>query len=88
MKSLTLDRLRMIMRDCAGENESIDLNGDIGEVTFMDLGYDSLALLETASRLEREFDVSLEDDSVSEEETPNALIELVNAKSSASAPQS
>lgn len=88
MKSLTLDRLRMIMRDCAGENESVDLNGDIGEVTFIDLGYDSLALLETASRLEREFDVSLEDDSVNEEETPNALIELVNAKSSASAPQS
>ncbi|HEY0168621.1 MAG TPA: acyl carrier protein [Jatrophihabitans sp.] len=88
MTSLTLDRLRMIMRDCAGENEAIDLNGDIGEVTFMDLGYDSLALLETASRLEREFDVSLEDDSVSEEETPNALIELVNAKSSVPAQQS
>ena len=85
MTSLTLDRLRNIMRDCAGENESIDLNGDIGEVSFMDLGYDSLALLETTSRLEREFDITLDDDSVSEDETPNALIELVNARGSASA---
>jgi minimal PKS acyl carrier protein len=84
MTSLTLDRLRDIMRDCAGENESIDLNGDIGEVSFMDLGYDSLALLETTSRLEREFDITLDDDSVSEDGTPNTLIELVNARGSAS----
>lgn len=84
MKTLTLDGLRKIMRDCAGENESIDLNGDIGDVSFMDLGYDSLALLETASRVEREFDVTLDDDSVTEDETPNALIDLVNAKSSVS----
>ncbi|MDT0264532.1 acyl carrier protein [Jatrophihabitans lederbergiae] len=84
MKSLTLDGLRKIMRDCAGENESTDLNVDIGDVCFMDLGYDSLALLETASRLEREFDVTLDDDSVTEDETPNALIQLVNARSRAS----
>ena len=84
MKTLTIDRLREIMRGCAGENESIDLNGDIGEISFMDLGYDSLALLEMASNLEREFDVTLEDDSMTGDETPNALIHLVNDLSSGS----
>ncbi|MFD0468421.1 acyl carrier protein [Nonomuraea thailandensis] len=55
MKELTLDDLRHLMRISAGEDESIDLEGDIIDLGFRDLGYDSLAVLELASRLERDW---------------------------------
>lgn len=78
MSELTIDRLREVMRACAGEDESVDLDSDILDVTFNDLGYDSLALLETASRLEREFGIALAEELVTEVETPRGLITLVN----------
>lgn len=78
MSELTIGRLREVMRECAGEDESVNLDADIMDITFIDLGYDSLALLETASRLEREFGVALPEETVTEIETPRELISLVN----------
>jgi|SRR4051794_13084007 len=75
---LTLDQLKTIMRECAGEDESVNLDGDILDVPFPDLGYDSLALLETASRVQRQFDVQLSDEDLTEVETPKAFLDLVN----------
>jgi act minimal PKS acyl carrier protein len=73
----TIDDLRRIMRQCAGENDAGDLDGDILDVTFQELGYDSLALLESASVIERELRLELPDDVVSEAKTPRALIAVV-----------
>ncbi|MFF8380345.1 acyl carrier protein [Streptomyces sp. NPDC015661] len=78
MAQLTLDALRTILVACAGEDDSADLSGDILDVTFEDLGYDSLALMESAARIEREFGVSLDDDDVNEALTPRLLLDLVN----------
>ncbi|MGQ4730225.1 MULTISPECIES: acyl carrier protein [Streptomyces] len=78
MAQLTLDALRTILIACAGEDDGIDLSGDILDVTFEDLGYDSLALMESASRIEREFGVSLSDDDIDETLTPRRLLDLVN----------
>jgi act minimal PKS acyl carrier protein len=78
MAQLTLAAMRTILVACAGEDDSVDLSGDILDVTFEDLGYDSLALMESASRIEREYGVSLSDDDVNEELTPRLLLELVN----------
>jgi act minimal PKS acyl carrier protein len=81
MSQLTMDKLKQIMREGAGEDESISLDGDILDTAFADLGYDSLALLETVSRIGREFGVELDDEVVSEVETPRELIDLVNKSS-------
>ncbi|KOG87803.1 actinorhodin polyketide synthase acyl carrier protein [Streptomyces varsoviensis] len=70
MAALTLDELKQILRESAGEDESVDLSGDVLDVPFIDIGYDSLALLETAGRVERIYGVTLVDDAVSEAETP------------------
>ena len=59
MNAFTLDDLRRILRACAGEAESIDLDGDIVDIPFDELGYDSLALLELASRVEREYGAAI-----------------------------
>lgn len=84
MAQLTLDELRTILVACAGEDDSIDLSGDILDITFEDLGYDSLALMESASRIERELGVALSDD-VTEALTPRILLDLVNGSVSQTA---
>ncbi|MFF4346721.1 acyl carrier protein [Streptomyces sp. NPDC001530] len=77
-RELTLADLTRILRESAGEDEGIDLEGDILDTTFTDLGYDSLALLEAASRVERELGVKLSEDTVGEAETPRLFLALVN----------
>lgn len=77
MPELTIERLRQIMRECAGEDESVTIDGDIHDIPFPDLGYDSLAIMETAAKVEREFGLSLPDD-MAETPTPRAFLEAVN----------
>ncbi|GGT68444.1 MULTISPECIES: acyl carrier protein [Streptomyces] len=78
MARLTLDGLRTILVACAGEDDGVDLSGDILDITFEELGYDSLALMESASRIERELGVALADGDINEELTPRILLDLVN----------
>ena len=74
---LTLDDLRRILRSVAGEAEGAGLDGDILDVTFTDLGYDSLALLETAGQIERERDLQLDESTITEAQTPRQLLAAV-----------
>ncbi|MFD5064340.1 acyl carrier protein [Streptomyces sp. NPDC058394] len=75
----TIDDLKRILREGAGADEGVDLDGDITDIDFESLGYESLAMLETGSRIEREFGVTLDDDTLTDAKTPRALIESVNA---------
>ncbi|SEF85553.1 act minimal PKS acyl carrier protein [Thermomonospora echinospora] len=77
-EELTLPDLRRILREAAGVNEGTDLDGEILDLDFEDLGYDSLALLETGARIEREYGVRLEDDAITSARTPRALLTVVN----------
>ncbi|WP_234445229.1 acyl carrier protein [Streptomyces rimosus] len=66
------------MRECAGEAEEVALGATAADRTFPELGYDSLALLETLSRVERELGVALPDEMLSGAETPRQFVELVS----------
>lgn len=79
LRVFALDDLRRILREAAGADEAVDLDGEIIDREFSDLGYDSLALLETASRIEGEVGIVLDDDTVTDALTPRALIDAVNA---------
>ncbi|GAA2808955.1 acyl carrier protein [Kitasatospora sp. CM 4170] len=70
--------LKRIMREGAGQAEGIDLDGDIADVLFSDLGYDSLAVLETVSRIEREYGIRIPEDALSAVRTPGEFLALVN----------
>jgi act minimal PKS acyl carrier protein len=70
--------LKRILLESAGADESVDLGGDISDTEFEALGYDSLALLETCSRIERAFGITLDDMVLTDATTPRALIEAVN----------
>jgi act minimal PKS acyl carrier protein len=77
-QQFTLEDLKRILLEGAGADENVDLDGDILDTAFEELGYESLALLETCGRIEREYGISLDDSVVSEAETPRALVKVVN----------
>jgi len=78
---VTIDDLRRILREAAGDDAAVaDLDGNVLDRSFEELGYDSLALLETSSRLEREYGIALGDSAVVDAETPRLLLEAVNAR--------
>jgi minimal PKS acyl carrier protein len=77
-QKLSIEDLRRLLRECAGVDGENSLDGDILDTAFADLGYDSLAMLETAGRITREYGVSLDDEIVTAARTPRALLSLVN----------
>jgi len=77
--------LKRILLDGAGADEGVDLDGDVLDTSFEELGYESLALLETAGRVEREYGVKLDDSVLTNSVTPRTLIDVVNAQLSARA---
>jgi act minimal PKS acyl carrier protein len=79
----TLDDLRRILLAAAGAEEGVDLAGDIIDTGFDALGYESLALLETGGRIEREYGISLDDSALTDAVTPRGLIDIVNSQLSA-----
>lgn len=78
MSEMTIADLRRILTECAGEDETVDLAGMISETPFRELGYDSLALMETAARIKQEFGVEIPDEDIIEVDTPGAMLALVN----------
>jgi acyl carrier protein len=85
MNDMTLENLRQILTDCAGEDGVVDLGGEILDMSFTDLGYDSLALLEAAAQVQRQFGIALGDDLMAVLETPRQFIAQVNSSLTAHA---
>jgi minimal PKS acyl carrier protein len=77
---LTLDDLRAIMRASAGVDESVDIDGDIHNVPFEDLGYDSLAILEISAQISTQYGVLIDDDAAKEMTTPQQALDYVNKR--------
>ncbi|WP_093798138.1 acyl carrier protein [Streptomyces sp. Wb2n-11] len=78
-QEFTIEAFKQILLESAGADENIDLDGDILDTDFEALGYESLALLETGGRIEREYGISLDDDIFTDHRTPRALVAAVNA---------
>ena len=80
MAGFTVDDVGRILRECAGDPDSVDLGADIGALTFEEMGYDSLALLEMAARIQREFLVDIPDDVVGDLPTPGDVVGYVGPR--------
>ncbi|MET7901788.1 acyl carrier protein [Streptomyces sp. NPDC005355] len=79
MATFTQADLVGYIRQAAGEDEGFDLDGDIADITFADMGYDSIAMVEVTLLVERELGIGLpEDDKASKNSTPKQFVELVN----------
>jgi act minimal PKS acyl carrier protein len=76
----TVEDLKRILLAGAGADELVDLDGDILDSRFDELGYESLAVLETGRLIERELGITLPDSALTDSDTPRALIEAVNER--------
>ncbi|MER7700132.1 MULTISPECIES: acyl carrier protein [unclassified Streptomyces] len=85
MAELTIDELRTFLKSAMGEDESIDLSGDILDTRLTDLGFDSLAVIATTSSLEQHFGLKLPEDGISEIETPRDFLDVFNQQLSQAA---
>ncbi|MEU9304458.1 MULTISPECIES: acyl carrier protein [unclassified Streptomyces] len=83
-EQIELADLVRLVRECAGQAEGTDLDGDILDCDFGDLGYDSLALLEITGRVERDYAVMLDEEELDEAYTPRRYLDMVNRALSAS----
>jgi minimal PKS acyl carrier protein len=77
-QQLCLDDLTTLLRECAGQDEAVDLAADVLDTPFTELGYDSLAILQTTGRIERDYQLVLDEEAVTEAETPRRYLALVN----------
>ncbi|WP_410634896.1 acyl carrier protein [Amycolatopsis sp. cmx-4-83] len=77
-RTITMEDVKRALREGSGVDAGVDLDRDVHEKTFRDLGYDSLAVLETGLRLSRENDVDIDDEVFTDLETPQQLLEQVN----------
>jgi act minimal PKS acyl carrier protein len=71
--------LKDILREAAGEDEEVDLDGDVLDTDLADLGYDSLALLEAAAVASRRYGLKLSDDELETVTTPRELLARIQA---------
>ncbi|MFH8571854.1 acyl carrier protein [Streptomyces sp. NPDC017993] len=78
MAEMTLTELTNLLRECAGEEEGVNLDGDVLDVPFVELGYDSLAVLQTTGRIERDYGIRISDDAAAEAHTPRLLLAFIN----------
>ncbi|KOT87174.1 actinorhodin polyketide synthase acyl carrier protein [Streptomyces sp. NRRL F-5755] len=76
--TFTLDDLKRILLEGSGAPDGGDTQKEILDIEFSDIGYDSLALLETASRIEREYGIDLDEAVIGDATTPRAFVDAVN----------
>ncbi|GII95072.1 acyl carrier protein [Sinosporangium siamense] len=82
MSTFTLENLKEIMQSCADQDSNpVDLSRNFLDVPFKELDFDSLAVLEIATRVQQEIGVRISDDAVAEMTTPQAVLDYVNRES-------
>ena len=77
MRQFTIDDLWKVLHASAGASEHPP-SDETADLSFDELGYDSLAILELTSRLERDYGVQLSDEEAAGLRTPRQVTELVN----------
>jgi act minimal PKS acyl carrier protein len=76
---MNIDDLKRILITCAGSCKELEDGRDVLDTTFEDLGYDSLALMESGSFIKKEYGVAIPDDDIVDVTTPREMLDLVNS---------
>ncbi|QKZ17616.1 phosphopantetheine-binding protein [Streptomyces chartreusis] len=76
---LAMGWLMSTLAEFGGVEEGVDLDrADIADVPFLEIGYDSLAQLQVAGMLEREYGVTFDEEELVDADTPGRFLSLVN----------
>ena len=79
MNTFSENQLRDIMLSTAGETgDTADLPADFLDMSFTELGFDSLAVLEIATRIQQDSRLSVPDEAVEEMKKPRNVLNYVN----------
>ncbi|MFI9176338.1 acyl carrier protein [Streptomyces lincolnensis] len=81
MSGITRQDLRRILEGPGNEADAAVWEAaGILDTPFSDLGFDSLALLEMAVRIEQEYTVAVPEETVENLATPRAVLDFVNRR--------
>ena len=80
MKTFTLVDLKKTIDACRMPGDGVELTEHALDVSFDDLGFDSLSLLDVVTRLQDELKLRLSDSEVEAISTPRSLIDYVNGR--------
>jgi act minimal PKS acyl carrier protein len=84
MATFTLNDLKQVMESCADAlSTDVELAGDVGDVAFTDLGFDSLDVLEIATRIQQDLGIRIPDEAIADMKTPNDVTAYVNERQAA-----
>ncbi|WP_078287964.1 acyl carrier protein [Mycobacterium sp. D16R24] len=80
MAEVTLAQLHKILVACAGGDDDTEISPESATIEFEELGYDSLALMETAARLQREYGVHIAEEDLADLTTPQQMLDVINSQ--------
>lgn len=80
MADFTLETLKEAVDECLGTEDATSLTPAKLDSEFGELGYDSLAVYEIATRLEDTLKISIPDYDIDEMKTPRSLIDYINRR--------
>ncbi|MFI0411609.1 acyl carrier protein [Actinomadura sp. 3N508] len=79
MAEITAEDLKRLLREVAGVDENVDMNGEgVEDKAFADLGYDSLALLEFTNRIEQDYGIQIPDGDLEHSHCLREAVDYVN----------
>lgn len=78
MEELTLDELIRLIETHAGEPDEGELDVNVVDVLFEQLGYDSIRLLEVISQIKNRYGLDLSEEILSEMKTPRQTLDKIN----------
>ncbi|MGW4382184.1 acyl carrier protein [Kitasatospora sp. NPDC004531] len=76
--TMTIHDLHEILIACAGGDRPEGLDGELADLTLDELGYDSLALIETVARLKLQYGVVIPEEQILDVSTLGDLLRLVH----------
>lgn len=80
-RGIDRETLTHLLLEAIGLEEDADLEGDDAETPLLELGYDSLALLQVVGRIEAEFGLLVPDNAINDTATLGSLLaSLQNAR--------
>ena len=83
MTTFTIVELKKIMLSAA-DGAEIELGDDFLDLPFPDLDFDSLAVLEVATRVQHDYNLAIPDEAVAELKTPRDVLDYVTQRLSES----
>lgn len=80
MSTFTADDLRTIMLATADEDFVPNIEDDFLDRSFTDMDFDSLSVLEIATRIQQEYHLEIEDEAIVEMTTPRDVVDYVSGR--------